>query len=127
MKKQVAGTIMVVDDTGASFLVKPADSGQYNFDSFPVLAGHTPLATVLDKLRRQVGLDVEQLRLFDSVIAEVDQEKVSLFVFNHMAVDDSVRELCQKAGLAFVPASQLHQLFERVHVNTTPMFENLSK
>lgn len=125
MQKQVAGTIMVVDEDGARFLVRQVDH-HYYFDSFDVMVDHTPLATVLNKLR-QIGLDVDQLRLFDSVIAEIDQEKVALFVFNQLTLTPKVESVFAKAGLQFVPASQLHQLLERVRVNTEPMFENLSK
>jgi len=126
MKKQVAGTIMSVDTDGASFLVQQQGS-QYSFYNFPVFTGQTPLGSVLSKLREEVGLDVDQLRLFDSVIAELDDEKVALFVFNNLTINDHVRALFAKQDLQFVAGSQLHQLFESVHVNTQPLFEQLSK
>jgi len=126
MKKQVAGTIMNVDTTGESFLVQQV-AGHYSFYNFPVVTGQTPLGSVLSKLRQEVGLDVDQLRLFDSVIAEIGGEKVALFVFNHLTVDMQIQDLFARQGLHFVAASQLHQLFESVHVNTQPLFEQLSK
>jgi hypothetical protein len=126
MKKQVAGTIMSVDTAGASFLVQQ-QGAQYSFYNFPVITGQTPLGSVLSKLREEVGLDVDQLRLFDSVIAELDDEKVALFVFNNLTINDHVRALFAKQDLQFVAGSQLHQLFESVHVNTQPLFEQLSK
>jgi len=126
MKKQVAGTIMSVDTAGASFLVQQ-QGAQYSFYNFSVITGQTPLGSVLSKLREEVGLDVDQLRLFDSVIAELDDEKVALFVFNNLTINDHVRALFAKQDLQFVAGSQLHQLFESVHVNTQPLFEQLSK
>lgn len=115
MKKQVAGTIMTNDAQGTRFLMQQVD-GAVHFYRFHVLDGMTPLASVLWKLRHEVGIDVDQLRLFDSVMAEIEGEKVSLFVFNHMNVTAAVTDLFKQNGLSFVPASQLHQLFEQVNV-----------
>ncbi|ETY73796.1 hypothetical protein [Lactiplantibacillus fabifermentans] len=115
MKKQVAGTIMVNDDQGTRFLMQQLD-GIVHFYRFQVLDGMTPLASVLWKLRHEVGIDVDQLRLFDSVMAEIEGEKVSLFVFNHMNVTPAITAHFKQTGLSFVPASQLHQLFEQVNV-----------
>lgn len=115
MKKQVAGTIMTNDDQGTRFLMQQV-AGAVHFYRFQILDGMTPLASVLWKLRHEVGIDVDQLRLFDSVMAEIEGEKVSLFVFNHMNVTTAVTDLFEQKGLSFVPASQLHQLFEQVNV-----------
>lgn len=126
MIKRVAATIINPEDAGTSFLVQQVE-GQYKFYNFQVLANQTPLASVLWKLRHEVGIDVDQLRLYDSVVAQTGLENISLFVFNHLKIDATIREACREQGLVFVPASKLHGLFESVKVNTMPSFENLSK
>jgi len=126
MIKRVAATIINPEDAGTSFLVQQVE-GQFKFYSFQVLDNQTPLASVLWKLRHEVGIDVDQLRLYDSVFAQSGSENVSLFVFNHLEIDDGIRNACQKQGLFFIPASKLHGLFESVKVSTMPAFEKLSK
>lgn len=126
MIKRVAATIINPEDIGTSFLVQQV-AGQYKFYNFEVLADQTPLASVLWKLRHEVGIDVDQLRLYDSVVAQSETENISLFVFNHLKVDASVRKACGRQGLIFVSASKLHGLFESVKVSTMPSFEKLSK
>ncbi|WP_262340178.1 hypothetical protein [Lactiplantibacillus plantarum] len=42
-------------------------------------------------MRYTIGIDVDQLRLYDSIMAELDDEKVAVFVFDHLAVDGQVR------------------------------------
>jgi len=126
MTKRVAGTIINPEDAGTSFLVQQV-AGQYKFYSLSVLDDQTPLASVLWQLRHVVGIDVDQLRLYDSVVAQSGTENVSLFVFNHLKIDAAIRESCRQQGLVFVPARELHGLFESVKVNTIPSFEDLSK
>ncbi|AVK60685.1 hypothetical protein C5Z25_02490 [Lactobacillus sp. CBA3605] len=126
MTKQVAATIINMDTTGTSFLVQQ-QKNQYRFYHLTVLTGQSPLASVLSELRNGVGIDVNQLRLYDSVTAEVDGEKIALFVFNHLQVNADVRQSFANSGLNFVSASQLHGLFTSVKVDMTPAFEKLSK
>ncbi len=127
MKKQVAGTIIKNDQQGTSFLVGKRADGHYYFYHLEVRDDHSPLASVLWELRHTVGIDVDQLRLYDSIIADVDEEKVALFVFDHLQITNQVCELFGKQGLAFVPANQLHQLFESVNVGQTSPMEDFSK
>ena len=126
MQKQVAGTIIYNDQQGSHFLVKPSVRG-YNFYELPVRAGCSPLASVLWDFRHTIGIDVDQLRLYDSVMAELDQEKVAVFVFDHLIVDEQVRAKFEQQGLEFVLARKLHELFASVHVSETTPFMNLSK
>ncbi|CAJ1228635.1 hypothetical protein [Lactiplantibacillus xiangfangensis] len=127
MKKHVAGTIIKNDSHGTSFLVGRNAQGKYYFYYLDVLEQQTPLASVLWELRHTIGIDVDQLRLYDSIIAEVGGEKVSVFVFDHLAIDERVQALFEKRGLAFVPANQLHSLFESVNVGQTSPLEDFSK
>lgn len=126
MQKKVAGTIIYNDQQGSHFLVKYSTNG-YNFYQLPVRAGHSPLASVLWDLRYTIGIDVDQLRLYDSIMAELDDEKVAVFVFDHLAVDGQVRGKFDRQGLEFVLASELHELFTSVRVSETMPFTNLSK
>ncbi|RRK09531.1 hypothetical protein D1831_12095 [Lactiplantibacillus garii] len=127
MKKQVAGTIIKNDSRGTSFLVSRDQRGGYYFYHLAVRENQSPLASVLWELRHNVGIDVDQLRLYDSIIAEISGEKVAVFVFDHLAIDERVEQLFEKRGLAFVPASQLHHLFESVNVGQTSPMEDFSK
>ncbi|AMO29970.1 hypothetical protein [Lactiplantibacillus plantarum] len=114
------------DQQGSHFLVKHSTNG-YNFYQLPVRAGHSPLASVLWDLRYTIGIDVDQLRLYDSIMAELDDEKVAVFVFDHLTVDGQVRAKFDRQGLEFVLASELHELFTSVRVSETMPFTNLSK
>ncbi|WP_046783649.1 hypothetical protein [Lactiplantibacillus plantarum] len=114
------------DQQGSHFLVKHSTNG-YNFYQLPVRAGHSPLASVLWDLRYTIGIDVDQLRLYDSIMAELDDEKVAVFVFDQLAVDGQVRAKFDRQGLEFVLASELHELFTSVRVSETMPFTNLSK
>lgn len=103
-------------------------AGEYQCrKKLPVRAGHSPLASVLWDLRYTIGIDVDQLRLYDSIMAELDDEKVAVFVFDHLAVDGQVRAKFDRQGLEFVLASELHELFTSVRVSETMPFTNLSK
>lgn len=127
MKKQVAGTIIQNDAQGTSFLVGQSASGKYYFYHLTVFENQSPLASVLWELRHTIGIDVDQLRLYDSIIAEINNEKVAVFVFDHLKLDKQIQQLFAKAGLQFVRANQLHQLFESVKVGTRPSLMDLEK
>jgi len=126
MQKQVAGTIMLNDQQGTHFLVGQTDTGYY-FHQIPVTDGHSPLASVLAELRQPMGIDVDQLRLYDSIMAKIDDTKVAVFVFDHLQINEEVRQRFAQYGLTFILASQLHGLFESVKVDATAGFEDLSK
>ena len=126
MQKQVAGTIIYNDEQGTHFLVRSSTAG-YHFYQLPVQAGRSPLATVLWALRYTIGIDVDQLRLYDSITATLGQAKEAVFVFDHLGVDDTVRDVFVRHGLQFVLASELHGLFTSVSVSETTPFTNLSK
>ena len=126
MQKQVAGTIIYNDQQGTHFLVGQSDS-RYYFYRLPVQAGNSPLASVLWALRHTIGIDVDQLRLYDSIMAKLDNEKVAVFMFDHLALDEQTRVKFGQHGLRFVLASELHELFMSVSVSETTPFTNLSK
>ncbi|WP_048000061.1 hypothetical protein [Lactiplantibacillus herbarum] len=126
MQKQVAGTIMLNDQQGTHFLVGQTTTGYY-FHQIPVAEGHSPLGSVLAELRQPMGIDVDQLRLYDSIMAQIDDAKVAVFVFDHLQINEEVRERFAQYGLTFIPASQLHGLFESVKVDATAGFADLSK
>lgn len=123
MKKQVAGTIIQNSEQGTSFLVGQTADGSYYFYQLEVRSPASPLASVLWELRHTVGIDVDQLRLYDSIIAEVDDQKVSVFVFDHLSLDQATLKQFERVGLKLVPASQLHRLFESVKVTTLPSLD----
>ncbi|MFB9770061.1 hypothetical protein [Lactiplantibacillus modestisalitolerans] len=125
MQKHVAGTIINSTSAGLTFLVKRTSAGSYEFYNLPVMAEQSPLASVLWQLRHKVGIDVDQLRLYDSTIAELNGEKVSVFVFNHLELNPDIRKRFEQFGLFFVPSSALHDLFTRVHVGKMPVFSDL--
>ncbi|EQM53653.1 hypothetical protein N692_14925 [Lactiplantibacillus plantarum EGD-AQ4] len=126
MQKQVAGTILYNDDQGTHFLVGQSDNG-YHFYQLPVQAGRSPLASVLWTFRHTIGVDVDQLRLYDSIVAKIESEKVAVFVFDHLTIDDSVQDKFAEQGLRFVLASELHELFASVSVGETTPFNQLAK
>nr|WP_230409430.1 hypothetical protein [Lactiplantibacillus pentosus] len=96
----------------------------YHFYQLPVQAGRSPLASVLWTFRHTIGIDVEQLRLYDSIVAKIEGEKVAVFVFD---VDELIQTKFAEQGLMFVLASELHELFASVSVGETTPFNQLSK
>ncbi|MBQ0837915.1 hypothetical protein [Lactiplantibacillus pentosus] len=126
MQKQVAGTILYNDEQGTHFLVGKSGNG-YHFYQLPVQAGRSPLASVLWTFRHTIGIDVEQLRLYDSIVAKIEGEKVAVFVFDHLTVDELIQTKFAEQGLMFVLASELHELFASVSVGETTPFNQLSK
>ncbi|CAM3035265.1 hypothetical protein [Lactiplantibacillus plajomi] len=127
MSKQVAGTIIQNDEQGTRFLVTKDRQGAYCFYHLTVRDGQSPLASMLYELRHSVGIEVDRLRLYDSSIAMIGDEKVDLFVFNHVNMTAAVEQRLAQHNLFLVPARALHELFRSVNVGQTSPMEDFYK
>ncbi|GEK29250.1 hypothetical protein [Furfurilactobacillus siliginis] len=122
--KQVAGTILSIDDGTPSFLVTVDQAtGKYGFFNTTVSEDKTALASVLDELHNDLAIDLESLRLSELTTCELDAENISLFVFDHVQVDASLESKASAHGLAFVQGNKLHELFHDVKFDAAPVFD----
>ncbi|GKT03442.1 hypothetical protein [Furfurilactobacillus entadae] len=122
--KQVAGTILTIEDNVPSFLVTKGDKEQmYGFFSTGVEEGKTALASILDQLKGQLDLDLEGLRLSELTSCQICTDNVSLFVFDHLLVDEALQKRAEAHQMAFVQGNELHELFTDVKFDSAPLLD----
>ena len=120
--KQVAGTILTINDGTPSFLVSQNET-EYGFFCTDVLADKTALASILERLHGALNVDLEKLRLSELTTCEIDGQNISLFVFDHLNVTDELKQWALGQKLAFVQGDKLHALFHDVKFDSAPVFD----
>ncbi|MCF6161998.1 MAG: hypothetical protein LKG79_11690 [Furfurilactobacillus sp.] len=120
--KQVAGTILTINDGTPSFLVTK-NEGNYGFFCTKVLEDKTALASILECLHDALEVDLEQLRLSELTTCEIAEANVSLFVFDHLQITSELKQRALEQGLDFVQGDQLHTLFHDVKFDSAPVFD----
>ncbi|WP_125981844.1 hypothetical protein [Loigolactobacillus iwatensis] len=125
--QKIAGTIMVFDGSGApEFLVTKDRQDQFKLLLTDFNEQKTPLANILEALKIRLKVDVSDLRLSELSNVEVDQKKLSLFIFEWGKVStktiDHYSAVFQTEGYQFKAPRELRELLKRIDIRGVPYF-----
>ncbi|PIO83177.1 hypothetical protein BSQ39_06090 [Loigolactobacillus backii] len=125
--QKIAGTIMVFDGLGApEFLVTKDHEDQFKLLLTDFDERKTPLANILEALKTKLKVDVSDLRLSELSNVEVDQKKLSLFIFEWGKIStktmDHYAEVFQTQGYQFRAPRELRGLLKQIDIRGVPYF-----
>ncbi|WP_367297180.1 hypothetical protein [Loigolactobacillus coryniformis] len=124
--KQVAGTIMLIDKTGAPKFLVTKSAADYHLMLADQEDGRTPLATILAAIKDQLGLNVNDLRLGELSNVIIEDQDVSLFVFEWgniaaQQLSENITSL-QAKGYTFEHPKTLRGLLTQIDMSGVPHF-----
>ncbi|MFC6171058.1 hypothetical protein [Loigolactobacillus jiayinensis] len=123
--KQIAGTIMLIDETGAPKFLVTKSATHYHL-LLTDQTTRTPLATILAAFKEQLGIDITALRLSELSNVVIRDQDISLFVFEWGALTkqqlaDNMTAL-QLHGYSFEHPKKLKRLLAQIDMSGVPHF-----
>lgn len=118
-EKTIAGTIILNQNDGTKKFLVHLGKNDIEFATTKVLEEMTGLASILQFLKKEIQIDVNNIRLIELTNAHKDLENIPLFVFG---IDEAELEIKAFENYSWEQPAKVKKLLDSYDIEGVPMF-----
>lgn len=123
-KCHVACTVMAKDSDGDYVFLVENQQKKFKFFHTGISQGKTGLASIIDKIKNELAIDVSELELYELTNAVVESRRIPLFVFSCRDEAMHFEEiLASDSDLTWRYSKELLHTFKEWQIAGVPQFQ----